>query len=84
MSKYIRTIGDVYVNYICFDIYENKDGSATIRPCKAGSDFPRKKWICFESLEALEANLELNNEHDLSGAALVHYLKTESFSFVFD
>ena len=72
MSKFIRIVGGCSVNNIGFDVYGNKDGSATLRPTKCGNHMPRSKWVKFESLDCLEEKIE---KIDLCGANLVQKLK---------
>lgn len=72
MSKFIRMIGRAYFNNVGFDVYENEDGSATVRPVKLWHDFPKKHWIKFDSLDHLEEWLD---KIDLSGVELVAALQ---------
>jgi hypothetical protein len=72
MSKFIKSIGRCYVNNIGFDLYENKDKSATIRPLKLGHQFPKKYWFKFDSLILAEEFIDNINLH---GASLVQHLK---------
>jgi hypothetical protein len=58
MSNFIRSIGGCYVANIGFDLYENKNGSATVRPIKLGHDFPKTKWLKFKDLAAAEAAID--------------------------
>ena len=58
MSEFIRIIGGCSFNGFGFDIYENKNGSATVRPTKNGNHMPTKKWINYESIERLESALD--------------------------
>lgn len=75
MSNFIRKIGGCAVNSISFTLYENKDGSATVRPEKNGTPFPRAKWITFESLEAAEKSIDSVAGEETEGAQRVHNLK---------
>jgi len=75
MSEFIRKIGSCSVNGISFSVYENKDGSATVRPCKLSHEFPNSKWIEFESLEVLEEKTNKLVGEDYLGARRVHALK---------
>lgn len=75
MSKFIRTIGNTASNGISFDLYENKDASATIRPVRNMTDLPRKKWQKFDSLEAAENRIDDICGNDLFGAQRVAKLK---------
>lgn len=84
MTKFIRSIGKCYVNNIGFDIYENQDGTAHIRPTKQGGhDLPRKYWETFASVEDAEAFVDQHDSGDLTGAGLVQKLKDGPFSGVF-
>ena len=72
MSTFIRTISKTRYNSIGFDVYENKDGSATIRPEKLGHDLPSKHWVKFDSLNAIEKFIE---SIDMTGVQLVFELQ---------
>jgi hypothetical protein len=74
MSKFIRSIGGCYVANIGFDLYENKNGTATVRPVKLGNDFPKPKWLTFPNLEAAELAIETAAKGEV-GAQRVHNLK---------
>lgn len=85
MSTLIRCIGKCYVNRFGFDLYENDDGTAHIRPTKQGGhDLPRKYWKVFNSLESAESFIEHQDEDGLTGAGLVQKLKNGPFSDIFD
>ncbi|WP_045860290.1 hypothetical protein [Teredinibacter purpureus] len=84
MSKFIRSIGKCAVNGIGFDIYENKNGSATIRPTKMNSDLPRKFWKTFDGADKLESFIDQHDNQHLTGAGLVQALKDGPFSWIFD
>lgn len=71
---FIRTIGNCALNGYSFDVYENKNGSATIRPVKSMSDFPRPQWMTFKDLDSLENWVE-NRCGDVVGAGRVQILK---------
>ena len=75
MSQFIRTIGKCAVNGISFDLYENKDSSATIRPVKNGHTFPRASWLGFDGLEQAEAEVDQVAGEDSEGAERVQNLK---------
>jgi len=75
MATFIRAIGRCAVNGISFDVYENKDGSATVRPVQKGTDFPRPSWRNYESLEELENTIDKLVGEDLTGASRVQKLK---------
>ena len=80
MSNFIKSIGNCYVNSIGFDLYENKSGTATIRPIKAhGIDFPKRDWINFDSLDEAEEFIE-KVAGDSTGAEKVSKLKEWFFS----
>ncbi len=51
MSNYITCVGRSRVNNFSFDLYENKDGSASIRPCKLGHDLPTTTWLTYKSVD---------------------------------
>jgi len=51
MSNYITCVGRSRVNNFSFDIYENKDGSASIRANKLGHDLPTRTWLTYSSIE---------------------------------
>jgi hypothetical protein len=71
----IRAIGGCRVNGIGFDLYVNRDGSATIKPEKQGTPLPKRYWMHFTDLESAERYIESTG---LTGAALVHQLKKET------
>lgn len=72
MSKYITCVGGLRVNNFSFDIYENKDGSASIRANKLGYDLPTKTWLTYNSVE--EAKDYINEVcGDLEGAQRALY-----------
>lgn len=79
MSKFIRSIGRASYNNCGLDIYENRNGSATIRPTICGRDKPQKFWRSFENLEALEAWIVDRNQNELSGVHLVASLLSDVF-----
>lgn len=72
MSIFIKSIGNCRVNNIGFDVYENKDGSATIVPEKLTKNLPKKFWVRFENLNSLNIYLD---DIGLTGAILVQELK---------
>ena len=74
MAKFIRSIGNCLVNNFGFDLYENKDGTAVIRPVKLRRDFPSKHWIRFDSLEDAEKTIERVAGEDTEGAQRVYKL----------
>lgn len=72
MSKFIRSIGSMYVNRQGVDLYENKDGSATLRPTKIGGhDLPIVFWKKFNSIDDAESFIEEMKEERLTTAGLV-------------
>lgn len=75
MTKFIRTIGKCAVNDISFDVYENKDGSATVRPNNRGTDFPKSKFIKFDSLDVMDVEIDNLVGEDVLGAQRVQALK---------
>lgn len=75
MPKFIRSIGKCYVNRIGFDLYQNQDYSATIRPTTPAKDFPKGKWIKFESLEDAESWIDSIDKDEYTGASLVQAIK---------
>jgi hypothetical protein len=75
MSEFIRSIGNCRVNGIGFDLYENKDDTATIRPNRLGADFPNRSWIKFDSVESAEAAIDHIAGEDTEGAQRVQNLK---------
>ncbi|HBF46199.1 MAG TPA: hypothetical protein DDW91_06865 [Shewanella frigidimarina] len=77
MATYIRTIAKIRFNNVGFDIYENKNGTATIRPENLGSDFPKSKWIDFDSLEELE---EFIDGLGMTGVSLIAHLQDRFLS----
>lgn len=70
---FIRSIGRCLVNGYGFDLYENEDGTATVRPVKLYRDLPKSKWVKFDSLESAEKAIE-NIAGDTSGAERVREL----------
>lgn len=74
MSKFIRNIGNCAVNGVSFGVYENKNGTATVRPCSNGHELPRKKWIKFESIQDLEDSIDNLVGEDVLGASRVYKL----------
>ncbi len=58
MAKFIKSIGKVRYNGIGADLYENKDGTATIRFDKNMSALPRKSFLKFGSLNNAEEFIE--------------------------
>ena len=71
MSKFIRTIGRAALNGFHFDLYENKNGTATIRPARNLHDLPPKHWVKFKSLDEVETMID---KIDLEGVVLVKHL----------
>ncbi len=67
MSTFIRIIGRASWNGYGFDLYENKDGSATIRPTRNGNDLPTRFWKKFESIKAAENKIEFIAGEDVYG-----------------
>lgn len=57
-SEFIRNIGQCRWNGIGADLYENQDGTATIRFDKNGSDLPRKTWQKFDSVDDAVIHIE--------------------------
>lgn len=58
MSNYITCVGRARINNFSFDVHENKDGSASIRPNKLGHDLPTKTWLTYESVDDALAYIE--------------------------
>lgn len=58
MSKFIRNIGKVRWNGLSADLYEKKDGTASIRFEKYGTELPRRTNLLFNSLELAESFIE--------------------------
>lgn len=56
-AQFIRTIGKCSFNGYSFDVYENTNGSATIRPCRFSNTLPAPNFILFDSLNNLEKKL---------------------------
>lgn len=51
MSNYITCVGRARVNGFSFDVHENKDGSASIRPNKLMHDLPTATWLTYDSVD---------------------------------
>ena len=75
MSTFQRSIGNCTLNGIGFDLYENKNGSAAVRPVNRTVDFPRKHWLTFDSLAAAERSIDSAAGVDTEGAQRVRNLK---------
>lgn len=58
MSTYITCVGRARINNFSFDVYENKDGSASIRANKLGHDLPTKTWLIYSSVEEAKDYIE--------------------------
>lgn len=58
MSTFIKSIGGVRFNNLGADLYENNNGTATIRFDKLTHDLPKKHWMKFDSLESAEQFIE--------------------------
>lgn len=72
MSNYITCVGRARINDFSFDVHENKNGSASIRPNKLGYDLPTATWLTYDSVDdALEFIEELCG--DLEGAERALY-----------
>lgn len=71
MATFIKTIGRCAVNGLSFDLYENDDSSATIRPVKNGHDLPRKQWRKFENVDAATSAVDDAAGEDATGAQRV-------------
>lgn len=56
--SYISCVGRSRVNGFSFDIHENKDGSASIRPNKLGHDLPTTTWLTYNSVEQAKDYIE--------------------------
>jgi len=73
MAKFIRSIGRCYVNGVGFDLYQNSDGSATIRPTRIdGRGYRKRCWLKFSSLGRAESFIE---SFECEGASLIQKLK---------
>ena len=72
---FIKSIGKVYFNNIGFDLHENEDGTATIRPVKLGHDLPGWEWKKFESLEAAENWIDKQWTDNLTAVGFVSKLQ---------
>jgi len=59
MSEFIKSIGNARYNGFGADLYENKNGSATIRFDKNTRNLPKKHWLTFSSLEDAEKFIEI-------------------------
>jgi hypothetical protein len=68
-----KNIGNCRLNGIGFDLYERKDGTATIVPDKNTRQLPRKNWMKFGSWESAEKWIEVRCE-GLEGASRVNKL----------
>ena len=58
MSEFTRTVGRISYNGYSFRLYENKDGSATLKPVKNGHDLPKINWRTFKNLEEAECKID--------------------------
>jgi len=74
MAKFIRSIGNCLVNNYGFDLYENENGTATIRPVKLSRDLPRKMWLTYDSIDDAEAAINDMAGEDSEGAQRVKRL----------
>lgn len=74
-SEFVRTIGRCFVNSRGFDLYENKNGTATIRFTHPGGDLSKNLWKNFPSLEAAENVIDRIAGEDTIGAERVQKLK---------
>ena len=85
MSTFIRSIGNCYIARFGLDLYENKNGSATIRPTKQGGyNLPSRNWIRFNSLQDAENTIDSIAGEDSSGADRLYKLLVHFGIFRFD
>lgn len=70
---FVRSIGRCLVNNVGFNLHDD-DCGATIRPVKMWSDYPKRYWLTFDTLEEAEEYLERVGQ-DREGADLVQRLK---------
>ena len=77
MSTYITCVGRARVNNFSFDVHENKNGSASIRPNKLGHDLPPKTWLTYKSVDDAKDYIE-EVCGDLEGAERAMYFWNNS------
>ena len=63
-AAFIKNIGKVRFNGLGADLYENKNGTATIRFDKNCTALPKKTYLCFDDLVKAEAFIESKEGSD--------------------
>lgn len=74
-AKFIKTIGNCSYKGYSFSLYENRDGSATLRPEKFSRQLSRKHFINFPSVGFATDYLDSKKkEYELTDVGLILFL----------